>query len=324
MASKKNYFGLNAQFETIDYLSFFLPLALFAIGGLTLGTYMKAPWLFMSSFVFLWVGIFLKISLRVNAENDWVVVERLNQFHRVMHKGFYLVLFPGLIDRVKMRGTYKGTKPIPLFADVPDIELDFKDGSAPVSAYARYHVGNPADRQAERWDKLAEDVRKFAYIVGDPEGFVIEAFEASLRPLLQEDTLDEASVNGRKHALEARDEAALIIEKYGCYPTAEKAIYIDDIDVPLRIQELRELVLKGQKEAAATLSKHQEPAQAIIAIKSLLEQANGGEPIALERVIDLIQQQRVLDMLSTTGSNISFVSPDIGGVMKTVEIGRRD
>lgn len=270
------------------------------------------------------VGIFYAAALYRGSvrPNEFIAVERMMRFWDVKFQGLHL-MFP-FIDRARERGDFFG-KDVELFVDGSDptkrIEIDFENGSAGVSASAWYQVGDPSgDRE-----KIFNAVVKWAYTVlpEEREERITEVFEGALRPIFQAQTIDKATTGSLRASQDATDAAKDSLAMFGVYPMPSKGIVIRDIDLPTNIVAIRELEFEGQKRALqmkATSSGYWSSIQEIIDAA-----AKATPPIVLsaDKAQEIFERQIALGVIRDAKANITFISPDIDGVVKTITVGSK-
>ena len=108
-----------------------------------------------------WTAVLIGIGVRINDEQDFVIIERFGRFVRMKAVGIYILWLPGLVDKVRCKDTFMAKK-VPLF-NKPGDEIDFTDASTPVVTSAWYHIGNPADVARKAWDKVEGQVSRWVY-----------------------------------------------------------------------------------------------------------------------------------------------------------------
>ncbi len=86
---------------------------------------------------------FFVVGLLIVEEKKRVVVERFGEYCRTLDPGLRLILFPGILDRIKDE-IFIEQETIPLFPE--PIKIDFKDGSAtPKNVRAYIEIDRPDD-----------------------------------------------------------------------------------------------------------------------------------------------------------------------------------
>lgn len=269
--------------------------------------------------IVIWTSIIFGIGIRLNSEQNFVVIERFGRFLAVKPRGFYIMWLPGLMDKTIYRGSFKARE-VPLYAG-PDNEIDFTDGTARVKASAWYQIGNPADIAKKKWGVVQGQVSRWVYAVDNPSERLVSIVEGNFRPLLQTLSIDAAQLKGETMAEQAVEESREALEQIGAYPRPEQAIVIADIPLPANIQGLRELKLEGEslaQKAANEAVGHPNSIRAIInGAKEL------GETLSWEAAQAFYERMRALDTLGNTGANISFVSSDIKNVLLSMGVGAK-
>ena len=266
-------------------------------------------------FMCIWWSIVLASGIRIVRQQEFLLIERFGRYHDVKFVGIRFLLLSGVIDHVHFRDSF-AAKEIDLYEDEGSNEIDFQDGSAPIDASAWYTIGNPAFYGTGS-DLLKVQIRNYVYQVGNRLKRIAQIFEGALKPKLESLTLAQAKSNaGDVAAKDAAAEAAKDFTAMGVFPRAEKPIIVHDIDLPEEIQKLNELQLKGEMEATEAVNRSRgyfEPVKVIAKELGITNQE------AMAYLLD----NKGLEVVSQTGANISFVSPDTGGVLKTLNVGKK-
>ncbi|MDP3402903.1 MAG: hypothetical protein Q8S35_03035, partial [bacterium] len=118
-----------------------LPALIFCVIGAILGHAGDAMFGGAVAGVILWTTALVAVGIRINGEQDFVVVERLGRLLRVQPRGIYILWLPGLVDKIKCRDTFMA-KEVPLYVGENNL-IDFTDGSTRVISSAWYHIANP-------------------------------------------------------------------------------------------------------------------------------------------------------------------------------------
>ncbi len=263
-----------------------------------------------------WVAIYIAFGLRIIPEKEVWVFERLGQFHCIRRPGIYIGCFVDIIDKVKQRvPLYK--QPIYLWSDPTDTnnKVDFKDGSCPVKALIWYR---PRQKSAVNGGKdiLNESVYHLTYNYSDLYLWIEEHLDTLIRVPLQGLTIDDASAQKNEIAKKASQQFEQdLTDESGI---ESEGILITDIVLSDSQIEQREKKLQGVKDAEGATARAR---GYIDPIKLIIEEAKkAGKDITFDEAKDLFNQQRAFETISATGSNMTFVSPDLKGVMMTMDV----
>lgn len=273
------------------------------------------------------VGILYAVALyRGSARTqEFVVVERMLKFWDIKLSGLRLA-FP-FIDRIRLRDNFL-SKQIELFVvngtPATRAGIDFVDATAPVNAGAWYQVGDPEAVMAGDYEKLIQDVYRYVYVIFEDSRAkrIADIIEDALRPILQKYTLDAA----QKDADSAGDlcvaAARPRLAELGVYASPGKGVVIRDIIIPPEIAELRALALRGKKRAEEIAAASTGYWQSISEVISGAEKS--GKDLTTEEARAIVETQRGLEVVEKTGANITFVSPNVRGVLTTLGIGEKE
>lgn len=269
------------------------------------------------SAIILWSAIYISLGFRVINPKEFLVIERFGKFYRIVHPGITVIC--GFIDRVVYNSNSKYQRKN-LYQDEPN-NVDFQDGSAPVSMQVWWKIGDPAAEMNGDVKQLEEDICAFVYVATNPINKLEEVIDAFVRPLLQRMTIDGANIGKESVASSAMADEGLknTLKEVGIYLEPKKGCLITDINLPPEIIKLREMQMEGKKDAERSSARGRGYAQAITAIME--EAKDAGSKINFKEAQEIFERQRGLEVVGSTGANVSFVAPDIHGVMKTLDIG---
>ncbi len=272
----------------------------------------------------LWIAIYFFIGFKLVQNTEYLVIERFGEFSRIVHSGPRLLCFPGIIDKVVAEDNLRW-KTLNLFADEAkdgsappntkkSYHVDFKDGSTPVSMEASYRVGP----QGSSTDETDNAIYLFTYAMqnaSERESRIEGLLESEAIPRLQELEIGVALVQKDKIAKEvtanARVLEALIL--MGVELNPNKGLIIPDIALTPEIIAQRQKKLEGASEADKQKALGLGYARSIKAIK---EELGCTEKEALQ----IYNTQRGLETLASLQTNVSFIAPDIKGVLKTMGV----
>jgi hypothetical protein len=311
------------KFTGLDWLTLIVPgLLPFAL-GLAIGYGLSdwtAAWGFGFFCFMIWAGVFISIGIFGVEPMTAVALKRLNKSWTVVFNGIgwknrFLDSVLGETVTLKLQSTK-------LFEDDPErAEIDFTDGSSPVSIIAYFTVGHPDDVHDEKWSALTKDVLKYLLAALGPRKRLDSVVDRYLRPKLQELSIDEANVKKGDFAEHTADKAAPSLAEIGLYLPANDAIIVEDIALPPEIKEQRLKVLEAEKEAIAEEIRLGGPAKGLIRTRDLLRDA--GFVLPDSDILDWARTQIGLEALGKTGSNITFIADSIPGVNKMITVGGR-
>lgn len=270
-------------------------------------------WVIFVSLV--WACIYFSWGFRIIRNTEYLVIERFGKFSGIVHSGPRILCLPGLIDIVVASGTLR-YKELTLFTSKEDRYLvDFSDCSAPVVMKASYRVG-PQDKSLKEADNA---IYLFTYSINNLseleeriEGILESATAPQLRALVISDALLQK--NAIADSVTADLNVRRALEAIGVELNPQKGLIISDISLTPEIIALRQKKLQGSSEAIKQVLQGKGYAQTI---KAIMEELN----ISEESARSIYQTQRGLETLEGLGTNISFVSPDISGIQKTIGIG---
>ena len=297
-----------------------VPALIFGVIGLIAGPALDLPAGASGlAAVMLWTAILIGLGIRINGEQEFSVIERLGELVRIQPKGMYVIWFPGMIDKFKCRDTFMA-KEVPLFQG-PGHMMDFIDGSTEVSITAWYHIANPAHVADKAWDLVFAQVTRWVYAVDGAPARLVSILEANFSPLIQAHTIEDARLFHEDCAELAVRISRPALEQIGAYPRPEQAIVVDDILISADIVALRQLKMEGEMNAQKAANQSRGYSQSIL---NIIEDAKkAGQEISWPEARELFERQRGLETIERTGANVTFVGPDVSGVLKTLDIGRK-
>lgn len=268
-----------------------------------------------SALSLVWAGIYFAWGFRIIRNTEYLVIERFGKFSGIVHSGPRILCLPGLIDIVVANGTLR-YKELVLFTNKKDRYLvDFSDCSTPVVMKASYRVG-PQDKSLEETDNA---IYLFTYTINNLneleeriEGILESATAPQLRALVISDALLQK--NTIADAVTADINVRSALEAIGVELNPQKGLIISDISLTTEIIALRQKKLQGSSEAMKQVIQGTGYAQAI---KAIMNELNTSE----ESARNIYQTQRGLETLVELKTNVSFVSPNINDIQKTIGIG---
>lgn len=310
------------KFTILDWITFGFPGLVLLIGTAAVGIYFDAgvigSILLGLSLAILWASIVFAFGYVSISKRQYAVYERFGKVRLVLFEGIGWV--NPLFDRLNGSVGSLAMKEIRLYTDEPGrAEMDFTDASAPVHVKSAYSVGRPEDADANNWEALRDAVIAFTYTYSNPESRIETILDGELRPRLQAMSIDDAQHSNDEACMAAALAAADTLSTFGVYQPAQSPIVVEDIDLPESVVALRQQVLEGEKEAERDALQLQGPARAIVAVREALTDA--GVSMSDEDIVKFLLTQQGLDTISKTGANITLVSPDVEGLLKTLGVG---
>lgn len=314
MGSKPENMSLRVG-HLITLAAFLIPAILLGLIGLGIGNMNTAI-----GFATVWVGFLFAASIVFQRKRTFLVVERFGLLWDIKYAGLRIVI--PFVDNVVLRGDFLQKEAKLFMGGAPGerIEIDFIGGSAPIDASAWYQIANPDDVDAGRWEETVdEQVLRYVYRVRENErsSRVAAIFQDAFRPLLERKPIEEAQSQMRNLADEATETARDALAEMGVYPFPKKGIVIRDMDIPQDIIELRKQVLRGEMDAKEAVNRAAVYWQPVAKMKEGLAAA-GITDVTDEQLFNIFLQQKGLDTLQKTDSNLTFVSPDIGAVLTAI------
>jgi regulator of protease activity HflC (stomatin/prohibitin superfamily) len=250
-----------------------------------------------------WLIIYVTFGLTIVPEKEAWIIERFGKFMYVINPGINLLCLPGAIDKIRSKISLKSQR-VDLYQDEPGNVMDFTDGSAAVKAQVWYAVTCP---------------EKYFYEVSNPKNWIEEKLDNFMRPELQEHGIDEAL--RRKNCIADKALNGLKDEIENTIGVKMDRVLITDLVLPDEVVKMREERLAGQTEAEKSTRIGKGYADSINAIIQGAKDA--GHEITFEQAQAIYERQRGLETVGKTGANITFIAPDIDGVMKTINIGTK-
>lgn len=299
---------------------------LFGLLGSTLGYFLEARdvsdiLLNFTSGAIVWIAIVVAIGVRIVPQAEVWGVERLGQYHRMLRSGIRILLFPNLVDQIKEsnKASLKDER-LDLYKDEVNNKFDFTNGSAAVKVQVWHRL---AQRDENGGDTTEENLQKWLYAKTNPTGWIEEQLDDFIRPQLQECSIDEAQIKKQSVAQMAKEEARSVngINITGSVGREIGRLLITDIVLPQDVIDARTETLKGQREAQKTQAIGKGYVGAILAI--MKDAAEAGNPITWEQALEVFDKQRALETIGRTGANITLVGQDVGGILKTLEVGNK-
>lgn len=266
--------------------------------------------------IVLWISFYLYWGFKIVPNKGYLVIERFGEFNRIVHMGPRILCFPGLIDKIIVKDGTLRNQEVELFKDeTPIYEVDFGDGSAPVNSKAWFHIG-PED--ADDTSIIDEAIYLFTYSMKDESSVrerIEDVLESSFVPLLQALTIKEALVQKDIIADKAANEPGVkeALEAVGIYLCTPKGFVITDIVLPEAIVKLRQKKLEGEVEADKQTEQGLGYARTIEAIANRLK-------VSMSEAREIYEAQRGLETLAGVNANVTFITPDIKGIQKTMGI----
>lgn len=297
--------------EAFAFFSFLVPIAgctLFAFTSLfTTGDVVGGVTLFLAIY-FYW-------GFKIVPNTEYLVIERFGEFSRIVHSGPRILCLPGLVDKIADSGTLR-YRDMALFADEETTyNVDFKDGSTPVSGKVSYRVGPQGSTQEES----NEAIYLFTYTMRSPEEReerIEEILESSAIPQLQSFEIAAALVqkDAIAESVTANPQVRNALEAMGIELNPLKGFILPDIALTPEIMAERKKKLEGTSEAAKQREQGLGYARSIRAIMEELK-------VDADKAREIYETQRSLEVLNTLKANVSFVAADMKSIQKTMGVG---
>ena len=257
-----------------------------------------------------WAIFYIAIGIKIVPEKEARVIERFGRYLRTIYPGINLLCLPEIIDKTRSKVSLQRQQVL-LFQDAPENEMDFQDGSAVISAQVWFTVKDPG---------------KFTYAVVNSKNWIEERFDGFIRPRLQDRTIDEALVQKNQIAQETfteslpeLDDKTLVQDINETIGVEVHRFLITDFSLSDEIKEERRKRLAGRAEAEQAMHRGRGYFDAINAM--LIEAKKHDVELTFQEAREIYERQRGLETVGQTGANITFIAPDIHGVMKTIDIG---
>lgn len=269
----------------------------------------------------IWVTLLLVMGVQFVPQAEVWGVERFEQYHRMLRSGMRFILLPGFIDRVKETNKVSlKDQRLDLYKDETNNQFDFLNGSAPVKVQVWFHL---VQKDASGKNVLEENLVKWLYAKADPHNWIEEQLDDFIRPEMQKYTIDEAQTKKQSVATMAKNEMKSVngIDLEGAIGVEVGRLLITDIVLSQDVIDARTETLKGEREAQKRAAVGKGYGDAIAAIISAAKAS--GKDISWEDAQALFEKQSGLETIGRTGANITLVGENVGGVLKTLDIGNR-
>ena len=321
VAKKKAILNVLNSSSSINKFSIQLIIDGFGIFITFLGLAIAGFWGMAITAVF-WIGIRFGTGFRVIEKQEFWVIERMGKFHRVAHDGWHIFLFLGLIDKVKLVDTL-AFQSFKVYTGDKGAEIDFTDSSAPVTAVVWFAVGNPRKKTTDSWREIDTEIVAWTYAYKDRLKRVQETVDGFVRPILQAMSLDEAqkektsSEGSIADQLKKDKRVRAAMKGLGIHFDPNKPFILSDVDIPDDLKDARKIRLISDVLADADENRGRGLRNAIKAIV-----AESGDNLTWEQATKTFMDRTSLEALEKMeGANFQFVSPDIGGAIKTLGLG---
>lgn len=273
--------------------------------------------------IILWFATYIAVGFRMNAKQEFTVIERCGYFYIVQYEGWYVLCLPGIIDRIAERNTIR-YQVFDLYKDEIGSKMDFADDAATIVASAWFCIGNPKIEGTERewWRKLEDDILRWVYAFEQPYNRVEEILDGEARPRLAKLTIDEAlkTRDGVAESIITDPKIKASLLELGAYLEPVKGVIIKDISLDPESEKIRRQRLQGKADADRTRERSLGYGDAITSLAKDL----GG--ISRVKAAKVWETQRALETLtqisaSEGGSRFTFIAPSVRGVVTTLGIG---
>ncbi|HDZ85456.1 MAG TPA: hypothetical protein ENH35_02850 [Candidatus Moranbacteria bacterium] len=297
--------------KDLGYIVFLGGSLLFVILGSIIGHIFEYASEGAVSGLILWSSIYIALGIDIVPQKMSRVYERFGKPVKINRAGPHLTCLKGIIDKlaVEVSHQYHVTNLFTGKEGDPSPKIDFAEGTT-------------AKICAETWwrvEDTIDSILRFAYEVSDPEGFIRQQFDTLIRPHLQKHSADEAQLQKNEIASKIIEELSpRIAELTGIELEPIKGLLIRDIELPEKVVNQRFKRLEGTTEAEKDIHRGKGYINAILAIKEAAKK--DGTDIDLGQAQRIFERQRGLETIEKTGANVTFISPGIGGVLKTLDI----
>ena len=295
------------------FIVWFLPMIFLSIIGVFTGA-----WGAGLGLALVWLGFCVYRGGIIVPQQEFVVIERLGKYHTVYFRGWHFMVIG--VDSIHLKGDMRA-KRLRMYTDengrTDRAMMDFIDGSAAITASVWYQIGSPDDVDADNRDALRKAVQKWTYVYEDPVSRVDNLVDSELRPLIQAESIDEASKKRDGIAEEVMRKIKDDLSALGTYaPRGGKRLVIEDIDLPDNVIALRELALEGEKRAQESEKESAGYWKSILAIHTNLG-------VSVPEARSIYETQRGLDTLRETKPAMTLVGKDFSGVLGTINLGTK-
>lgn len=301
----------------IEIMTWAIPAVILAALGWFLGTLTGAEWGMPVLLVCVWTAILFALGVTIVNKQGYLVIERFGKFQAVKYNGIRWI--NPFFSQIKEEGSLR-VHTFKLYTD-DGAEIDFAcGGTAKVHAKASYMVGNPDDVRNEDWSAVTLQIIAWTYLYKDSVGRVSDVYDSALRPLVQALSIDEASTaQGDVACKTAVDVVTPLLAEIGAFRPAEKALILEDIELPDAVIEARQQELVAKGKAAADALIMQGPADGVLAVQAALKAK--GCNMTVPQIIEWQLTSRGLDVIRDAKANVTFVASDVEGILRTLNVG---
>lgn len=300
---------------SIDAATFAIPALLVLIAGVR-----YLSWYAGIGFVIIWTTSFFLSCISFRRHMTFAVVERLGYIWDVKLTGIQFI--NPFVDRIVFTGDLQ-RHAIALFRrpDGTAATIDFIDGSSPIRATGWYQIADPAAIAA--WNKpvIREHILKYVYLMHENarDTHIKEVFQTVLRGLLESHPMEVAQEKMTGIIAQAtaiiRDALATI----GTFPLPENGITVEGLELTPEIEEFRRRAMRGQADARE--AENRAPIYSAPFVKMIRRLKKEGIDISTNEVVQVVLAQMGLQVVKDANGSISFISRDVGDVLKTLSVG---
>lgn len=267
-----------------------------------------------------WNVFFVAQGFRIVPQGMCWGIERLGKYVGVKTPGPNILLFPGVIDKIReVPLTYQH---VDLYVNEDgsvdkNASIDFEDLSAPVTAQVWFII-NPSLQGS-----LKEAVRVYLYTVDNPKKFIGDVVDASLRHDLSKMTFEKArkSKSDIMDRLAKMESVETALATLGLKLRDPKGILITDIVLPPELEALQALAFKGERESQEAINRSKGYADAIQKIIEMAKQAD--HVLTWDQAQELYFRNKGLEAYSQSGANSTFLGGNITDMIKALVGDRR-
>lgn len=247
-------------------------------------------------------GAYLACEIYIANEKEATVLQLLGKYSRCLNEdgfsaGIKLVAWPfeKVFNVVKVKQDF----PIKLYRDKKEkSEVDFKDGSSPMTATAWVRVEKPV---------------KFTYEITDPDEFIENYVDSVARPEFATRTIDEG--NADKSDIAAKCIPLISRDLLAKSGAALVKLFIEDFDFPEEVKKTRAQMLVGESEAKRIAAKFDGVILSIANIAKGLISGGMAQDQAIEQARMIFFEQTAMETVREATSNNTFIAEGVKGML---------
>lgn len=249
------------------------------------------------------LGAYLAYEIEIVNEREAKVLQLLGKFSRCLNEdgksaGIKLVArpFEKVFKVVKVEQDF----PIQLYRDAGErAEVDFKDCSSTINATAWIRVNDPV---------------KYCYEVTDPEQYIENYIDSTVRPEFAVRTLDQA--NSDKDQIAQASLPTINKDLLGKAGAQMTKLFIEDFAFPEDVKEIRKELLRGETDARKIEARTTGWVSSIAGIaKGLIDQGMSKES-AIEKATEIFFEQTGMETVKEAKASITFITQEVKGILR--------